>query len=238
MHSLGIAHLDYTERNFILASENRAALTVIDFGRAKRFPGRLASASFSPPSSENYEIPEREDGQYNPFAIDVYTLGELLVNPVFLDQFPLRGLHALASRMSQEDQDARPTALESLLLFQTLFFTSMLDPQYLSIQLNPLPLPPEGQEQLELPNPLSEETELADKLRNVRNASISEEEGLAETDGLDQEHISSDDSADSDGSDQSADFTVDRAWPFPKKPWNPLASLNLATQSAVAHEAA
>ncbi|KAI0670295.1 kinase-like domain-containing protein [Trametes maxima] len=114
MHSHRIAHLDISIHNIV--TDYKGHYACIDYELSTRYdnvaPARVCSA-------RGTEIPpELERGEWSdPFKVDVYALGFLILRAMELTGYDVPELHALVKHMVRSRHDQRPTAQQVLQSF-------------------------------------------------------------------------------------------------------------------------
>lgn len=119
MHSQNIAHLDIALRNIL--TDNNSRYACIDFEMSRRF-------DTANPRLRDYRgsecPPETECGEWSdPYKIDVWASGMLIVRASKLTGYPIPELCSVATPMLREDPKYRCTAREALLAFNAMVRT-------------------------------------------------------------------------------------------------------------------
>ncbi|KAI0636880.1 kinase-like domain-containing protein [Trametes polyzona] len=114
MHAHHIAHLDVSLRNIL--TDYKGHYACIDYETSRRYE---AIASPRVPCPKTTEVPpEVERGELaDPYKVDVYALGILLLRAMDLTGYNVPEIHALVGPMLRDRFEQRPTAQQVLVSF-------------------------------------------------------------------------------------------------------------------------
>ncbi|KAI0374986.1 kinase-like protein [Pilatotrama ljubarskyi] len=117
MHTHHIAHLDISLRNILTDYKGRYAC--IDYELSTRYDRSAVPRVCSPRGTEI--PPELERGEWSdPYKVDVYALGILLLRAMELTGYNIPELHSLVKPMLRDCFEHRPTAQQVLSSFNAL----------------------------------------------------------------------------------------------------------------------
>ncbi|KAH9856970.1 kinase-like domain-containing protein [Lenzites betulinus] len=117
MHAHRIAHLDVSLRNILTNYKGHYAC--IDYETSTRYDGSTAARTSI---CKGTEIPpELERGEWSdPYKVDVYALGVLLLRAMDLTGYDVPELHVLVKPMLSSRFEQRPTAQQVLVSFNAM----------------------------------------------------------------------------------------------------------------------
>ncbi|KAI9070383.1 hypothetical protein FKP32DRAFT_1558061 [Trametes sanguinea] len=117
MHAYHIAHLDISLHNIL--TDTRGHYACIDYELSARFDGIAEPRICSRKGSELPPELERGDSS-DPYKVDVYALGILLLRAMELTGYDVPELHGIVKRMLCPHFDQRPTAQQVLQSFNKI----------------------------------------------------------------------------------------------------------------------